>query len=190
MLDLEIISLNTRGLSDYTKRRKVFNCFTKRNCSCTRKCEVPWVHQLGQTNSLRPSHGTSASRGVFFAFREKLDYVILYEYSHDKGNFLILHVHIQGLPVILVNYFAPNGEKEQVEVITQIKEFLSKIEYGQNIAMIWGADFNVTFFKSLDADGGNPTLKIQSLTKIHMLMAENELCDIFQLRHPGEPRYT
>ena len=27
-------------------------------------------------------------------------------------------------------------------------------------------------------DGGNPTLKIQSLTKVHTLMAENELCDI------------
>ena len=88
------------------------------------------------------------------------------------------------------NYYAPNGEKEQVEVLTQIKEFLSKIEYDQNTAMIWGGDFNVIFDKSLDADGGNPTLKIQSLTKIHTLMAENELCDIFRLRHPGEPRFT
>ena len=30
MLDLEIISLNTRGLSDYTKRRKVFNDFRRK----------------------------------------------------------------------------------------------------------------------------------------------------------------
>ena len=103
---------------------------------------------------------------------------------------MILHVRIQGLPVILVNYYAPNGEKEQVEVLTQIKEFLSKTEYGQNTAMIWGGDLNVIFDKSLDADGGNPTLKIQSLTKIHTLMAENELCDSFRLRHPGELRFT
>ena len=134
--------------------------------------------------------GTSASRGVFTAFREKLDYVILDEYSHDKGNVLILHLRIQGLPVILVNYYAPNGEKEQVEVLTQIKELLSKIEYDQNTTMIWGGDFNMIFDESLDADGGNPTLKIQSLTKIHTLMAENELCDIFRLRHSGEPRFT
>ena len=133
MLDLEIISLNTRGLSDYTKRHKVFNYFTKKTSPngivfaqethSTRKCEVPWAHQWGRTNSIRFSHGTSASRGVFIAFPEKLDYVILDEYSHDKGNFLILHVRIQGLPVILVNYYAPNGEKEQVEVLTQIKNF-------------------------------------------------------------------
>ena len=60
---------------------------------------------------------------------------------------MILHVRIHDLPVILVNYYAPNGEKEQVEVLTQIKEFLSTIEYDQNTAMIWGGDFNVIFGK-------------------------------------------
>ena len=84
------------------------------------KCEVPWAHQWGRTNSIRFSHGTSASRSVFIAFLEKLDYVILDEYSNDNGNFLILHARIQGLPVILVNYYAPDGEKEQMEVLTQI----------------------------------------------------------------------
>ena len=103
---------------------------------------------------------------------------------------MIIHVCIQGLLVILVNCYAPNGEKEQVEVLTQIKEFLSKIEYDQNTAMIWGGDFNVIFDKSLDADGGNPTLEIQSLAKMYTLMAENELCDIFRLRYLGEPRFT
>ena len=91
--------------------------------------------------------------------------------------------------MILVDYYAPNGEKEQVEVLTQIKEFLSKIEYNQNTAIIWGGDLNVIFYKSLDADSGNQILKIQSLTIIHKLMAENEFWDIFRLRHPGEPRF-
>ena len=175
MLDLEIISLNTRGLSDYTKRHKLFNLFRKKTSPngivlaqethSTRKCEVPWVHHWGQTNSIRFSQGTSASRGVFIAICEKLDYVILDEYSHGNGNFLILHVRVQGLPVILVDYYAPSGEKEQLEVLTQIKEFLSKIEYDQNTAMIWGGDFNVIFDKSLDADEGNLTLKIHLLLK-------------------------
>ena len=43
-----------------------------------------------------------------------------------------------------MNYYAPNGKKEQVEVLTQIEDFLSKIDYDQNTAMIWGGDFNVT----------------------------------------------
>ena len=92
--------------------------------------------------------------------------------------------------MILVNYYVPNGEKEQVEVLTQIKEFLNKIKYDQNTAVIWGGDLDVIFDKSLDADGGNPTLRIRSVTKIHALMAENELCDIFRNRHLGVPRFT
>ena len=191
MLDLEIISLclvtqnNVKCLTILEKK-------TSPNTRNTqyKRCEVPWVHQWGGTNSIKFSHGTSARRGVFIAFREELDNVILDEYYHDNGNFLILHVRIQGFPVILVNYYAPNGENEQMEVLTQIKEFLSKIEYDQNTAMIWGGDFNVIFDKNLDGDGGNPTLKIQSLTKMHTLIAENELCDIFRLLHPGEPRFT
>ena len=49
--------------------------------------------------------------------------------------------------------------------------------------MIWSGDFNVIFDKILDSDGGNPAFRIQSLTKIHTLMLENELCDIFRVRH-------
>ena len=109
-------------MSDYTKQCKVFNYFRKntspngivltQETHSTRKYKVPWAHQWGRTNSIRFSDGTSASRGVFIAFHEMLDYVILDEYSHVNGNFLILHVHIQDLPVILVNYYDPNGEKK------------------------------------------------------------------------------
>ena len=31
-----------------------------------------------------------------------------------------------------------------MEVLTQIEDFLTKIDYNQNTAMIWGGDFNVT----------------------------------------------
>ena len=148
MLDLEIISLNTRGLSDYTKRRKVFNYFRKKTspngivlAQETHSTRIESVKFLGSTSGAEQTQSDfhmvlPLVEGFFIAFREKLDYVILDEYSHDNGNFLIIHVRIQGLPVILVNYYAPNGEKEQVEVLIQIKKFLSKIEYDQNTAMI------------------------------------------------------
>ena len=100
MLDLRLSVLTPR-VCLITQSDVKFNYFRKKTSPneivlaqethSTRKCEVPWAHQWGRTNSIRFSHGTSASRGVFIAFREKLDYVILDEYSHDSGNFLILH---------------------------------------------------------------------------------------------------
>ena len=42
----------------------------------------------------------------------------------------------------------------------------------------------------LDADGGNPKLKIQSITKLVSMMSENDLCDIFRVRNPEMKLYT
>ena len=145
MLDLELISIITprvclitqidvKFLTILEKRSLLTELFLHKKNTVQESVKLRGLTR-GQTNSIRFSHGTSANRGVFIAIREKLDYVILDDYSHDNGNFLILRVRIQGLPVILVNYYAPNGEKEQVKVLTQIKEFLSKLDYDQNTVM-------------------------------------------------------
>ena len=42
----------------------------------------------------------------------------------------------------------------------------------------------------IDADGGNPKLKIQSITKLVLKMFENDLCDIVKvIRNPEMKRY-
>ena len=76
------------------------------------------------------SHGTSRSTGVFIAFREHLNYKILEEYAHDSGNYLIIHSLIQDMPMVLVNYYAPNAENEQVKVLIQIKNILDNLFLG------------------------------------------------------------
>ena len=45
--------------------------------------------------------------GVFIAFHEHLNYKILEEYTHDGGNYLIIHSLIQDMPMVLVNYYVP-----------------------------------------------------------------------------------
>ena len=80
-----------------------------------------WNNQWGRSGAIRFSHGTSPSTGEFIAFREQLNYKILEEYAHDGGNYLIIHSFIQDMPMVLVNYYAPNAENEQVKVLIQIK---------------------------------------------------------------------
>ena len=58
------------------------------------------------------------------------------------------------------------------------------------MSSIWGGDFNLIIDSELDSDGGNPRLKIQSLSKPVSIMSENELCDIFQVRNPDVKRFT
>ena len=60
----------------------------------------------------------------------------------------------------------------------------------QDTQIIWGGDFNVIFDTNLDADEGNPQLKLNSVTKLLSMIAENDMCDIYRVRYPFSKRYT
>ena len=64
------------------------------------------------------------------------------------------------------------------------------LEISQDTSVILGGDFNLFFDKSLDTDGGNPSVKTKSLSKLQEIMTENDLCDIFRIRNPQERRFT
>ena len=51
-------------------------------------------------------------------------------------------------------------------------------------------DFNLYFDIALQTDGGNPELKINSLSKLLAMMQENDLCDIYRIRNPDEKCFT
>ena len=53
-----------------------------------------------------------------------------------------------------------------------------------------GGDFNLCFDTFLDADGGNPKLKINFLSGLISMMEENELIDIFHIRYPDSRQFT
>ena len=153
IFDLDIVSLNTRE-----NRRKVFNFLKKKSSSngiifaqethSSKKCENVWNNQWGRSGAIRFSHGTSHSTGVFIAFREHLNYKILAEYAHDGSNYLIIHSLIQDMPMVLVNYYAPNAENEQVKMLIQIENILDNLEISRDTSVILGGDFNLFFLRN------------------------------------------
>ena len=197
----EVLSLNTGGIGDSFKQRKVFN-YLKKNCSSkgviflqethsVKKNEELWNNQWGcGKSSMIFADGTSNSHGMLTAFREGLNYKVLSSHLNDNGRYVILKVEIQSSPFILINYYAPNEEGQQVLILTEIRDILQKIELEKDIQLIWGGDFNCFFDCKLDADGGNPKLKVQSIAKLVSMMSENDLCDIFRVRNPDMKSYT
>ena len=67
--------------------------------------------------------------------------------------------------------------------ISHVLYILDNLEISQDTSVTLGADFNL-FFKSLDTDGRNPSVKTKSLSKLQEIMVENYLCDIFRIRNP------
>ena len=196
-----MLSLDTRGIGGYKKRRKVFNYLKKHSSHnaviflqethSTKIVEKVWINQWGcGSGNIIFSHGASDSRGVLIAFREGLDIEIKTCLCDKNGRYIILHAHIQDNPILLVNYYAPNDESTQVQALSEICDIIDRMELEQDMTIVWGGDFNLFFDSFLDADGGNPQLKMNSLTKLLSIMSERDLCDLFRVRNPDTRHFT
>ena len=187
-----------RWLGDCGKRRKIFNWIKKHiskeaivlleETHSTEIIEKQW-EQLWR-GSIKFSHGTSSSRGTLIAFSEGLDFKIKKEDIDSKGRYIILEVEIQKKPYVLINYYAPNLETEQVSVLNAILRKLTNFEMSDDAKIIFGGDFNMILNLKFDADGGNPSLKSNSINVLNKILSENDLIDIWRVRHPEERRFT
>ena len=92
--------------------------------------------------------------------------------------------------MVLINYYTPNEEKDQLKVLDDLNHILDNIHISEDTVLVWGGDFNLIFDIGLDADGGFPKLKLKSICKVSSIMSENDLCDIYRIRNPETKRFT
>ena len=65
------------------------------------------------------------------------DYLkVVSSHLNDDGNYVILKVEIQSSPFILINYFAPNEEGQQVQILTELSDILEKMELEEDTQLI------------------------------------------------------
>ena len=197
-LNFDILSWNVRGLGDYQKRCKLFN-WVKKHRSKKAIVFMQETHLSDKTGkqweqlwrgSIKFSHGTTSSKGVLIAFSGSLEFNIMKEFTDQNGCYIVLQVDIQENPYMLINYYVPNLETQQVSVFDKLTKVLSNLELKENTNLILGGDFNLILNLKLDADGGNPTLKSNSIKSLNILTMENDLVDIWRIRNPETNRYT
>ena len=137
------------------------------------------------------SHGKSNARGVCTLLRPGLEYKLISPEIKDKlGRYLILHMEIQDLPYVLVNYHAPNDEQGQLCTLNEISDKLKTSSVDEDTRLIWGGDWNCILDKSLDAMGGSPCLKRESVKLIQNLMNDFDLVDVWRLRNPTYKKFS
>ena len=90
----------------------------------------------------------------------------------------------------MINYYAPNEDEQQVQILTENSDILEKMELEEDTQLIWDGYFTFFFDCKLDSDGGNPKLKIRSITKLVSMISENDPCDIFRVRNSEMKLYT
>ena len=127
---------------------------------------------------------------MLIAFREAVNYKITEKCVDSNVRYIVLNVLLDSVPFILVNYYAPNYETDQLKLLEELRHIFDQLDTAENTTLIWGGDFNIIFDTYLDADGGTPKLYVKSVSKLLSLMSENDLCDIYRLRNPDIRQFT
>ena len=87
------------------------------------KDEKVWTNQFGcGKGSIIFSDGKSDAMCVLVAFREAVGYKINSQHVDNNGRYIVLNLLIDGSPVILVNYYAPNYEADQVKLLNDLTQ--------------------------------------------------------------------
>ena len=131
MTSLKPLSLNVRGLSNKKKRKTAFSWIKKQKADIiflqeshsTKDSEKKWKKERGNDN-IYFSHGASNARGSCILFRSNLDCEVKNEIIDSNGRFVLLKVHLNGIPKILLNVYSPNDLSKAVDFFKKLKEIM------------------------------------------------------------------
>ena len=77
------------------------------------------------------SHGTSQSCGVLIVYFGNLNFSVNKQVGDKNGRILILDVDIDEIRYVLVNIYNANNEVEEVQVLSELSEFMKNKFFGR-----------------------------------------------------------
>ena len=193
MTELNICTMNCRGLGDYRKRRDVFHYLRS---SAFHIYMLQDIHcDRGKGNLFRNAWGTdiiiaphrSNARGV--AILTKGVNINICETRIDEGgNYIIAKVILNDtITLILVNIYGPNDDSPS------FYEEIGKmcVEMGEeNTPFIVGGDFNIALNGALDTVNYVRENNTRARDELASLMEDNGWVDIFRERNGNIRKYT
>jgi len=194
--DLKIVSFNVRGLNNDKKRIAIFK-YLKINQTdiallqetySNEEDTIKWIQEWEGSGYC--VHGSKHSRGVMILFRKGFDVEILSQKLDTKGRFIIMKVKVNDEAFNLINIYAPNKEKEQIQFYEDLIHVIAAENIASSDSNILAGDWNVVLDIKLDKHGGLDTTKSKSLDKLNKLINILELEDIWRIKHGNTKRFT
>ena len=127
------------------------------------------------------SHGTINSCGVAIGFCGLKSLHIIDKKSDQNGRILIIDTKVNNEKFLLINLYNANTESEQIKTLDTLKNLLKHIDNISDKKIILGGDLYLVFDCNLEACGGNPVLKKNSLCQFIEIKEGLNLCDIWRM---------
>ena len=161
------MSNNVNGLKSSTKCIKMFEYFRE-------KISNNGIIFLQETHSSEDtfnnwqndfkgevffSHVSTSSCGVMIGYLGSKKFQLSKINKDDHGRILIVDANIDDQNFVLINFDSANTESEQINTICELNQLLDDCYLDSTKKVVLAGDFNLFFDASLEALGGNPTLK-------------------------------
>ena len=193
---IRLISLKTRGISNFKRRRTVFTWCRKKKADVIflqethskKEIELQWRNEWGTEMIL--SHGSPNARGVAILLNKGVDYCIQSKIIDPLGRFIIVKVEIEHNLYVLINVYAPNKDKENVKFFNDLLAILRREDLDAEESFIVGGDFNCLLNPVLDKKGGSLTPRKAVVTSVDCFQEELDLVDIWRVQNPITKGFT
>ena len=164
---LNFLLNNVNGLKSSEKRIKMFEYFRE-------KISKNGITFLQETHSSKDpfnnwrndfkgevfsSHFSLNSCRFMIGYLGSLKFQLSKINEDDHGRILIVDASIDNQNFALINFYNANTESEQINTIYEVNQLLGDCYLDSTKKVVLAGDFNLFFDASLEALGGNPTLK-------------------------------
>ena len=190
MDNVKIVSLNTRGMGDCVKRRRVYRYLKRNNADiallqethCEKSKEHIWTNEWG--NKCLYSNGSSTSRGVAILFRKRSANWVSEVRRDMDGRYILCKVTIGEYTYCIANIYVHNNDVPEF-----FKEVFNAIREMDCIHVIMGGDFNVVIDPAKDRSV-NKIYNRLSQECILKEINEHDLLDAWRVEHPENKCFT
>lgn len=187
MSNLNLISLNARGLNVPHKRTTILGFLRKRNVDIAMIQESHLLRKdtsrfaNGFYHPIAFSSALTKTKGVMIVCRRKLKLDLIDTWADEEGRLAIAKVKIEGQSIALISAYAPNTyEADFYSLLTNILQDFT------GFRLILGADLNMIWDSNMDktGSGGNRDQQLSSRA-LRQWAAQASVIDIWRMLNPS-----
>ena len=186
-----LLSLNVNGLRDIDKLKSVFTSIKSRHATITLLQETFWDDHFIETHKhlwdgkiFYNNCPNKNRRGVAILISKECSYDFTFNRCDTEGRILKIDMKIDKNKYSLINVYAPNNNDERYLFYNELNNYIDSDN------TIIAGDFNEILDPALDLGINNTTYNVKNSNKLHSLISDYCLVDIWRNRNPGKKEFS